>query len=187
MVQNKVNYLGYESQAKRSKISRTRAFCTLKAERRILFLKNEPKKLLKTKDRSKKQTENKPETNRAKSFKTQEGRKKKAKTNRKTKRASLLKIKGRVRSNRKEQGLQCAVRAKSYPADTHMEVRGRWSWTKSTQVALKRLYCRGCFRALKTQVGRGSAALHQNVCNPKTRERLRSVLLTLLSLPNSIR
>ena len=71
-----------------------------KTEKRILFLKNKPGKLLKIKDNPKKQTGNKAETKLPKLLKKKKGPKKQTENKPETKLAMLLKIKRRQKTNR---------------------------------------------------------------------------------------
>jgi len=66
-------------------------------QRKIHFLKNEAKKLLKIKDRGQKRTENEPKTKLPKLLKIRQGRKNEPKA----KLAKLLKIRNRKKTNRR--------------------------------------------------------------------------------------
>ena len=68
----KMTVIGYILAGKSLKNDVARPFCRAKTEKRILFLKNEPGKLLKTNDLAKKQTGNKPETKLPKLLRTKD-------------------------------------------------------------------------------------------------------------------
>ena len=97
-------WIAYNVARKLSKNGVAKPFCTVKTEKRILFLKNEPGKLLKTQENSQKRTGNEPETKLPNLLKIKDWPKKRTGNEPETNLAMLLKTKGGQKTNRKQTG-----------------------------------------------------------------------------------
>ena len=92
----------YNTSCKPQKMTLQSRFAEQKIEKRILFLKNKPGKLLKTNGEPKKQTGNKAKTKLAKLLKTIEGFKKQTGNKPENKAGHVVENKGSQKTNRKQ-------------------------------------------------------------------------------------
>ena len=113
----KMPWIGYNTAEKSLKNDFARPFCTPKTEKRILFLKNEPGKLLKTNDKLKKRTGNEAKTKLPKLLKIKEWPKKRTGNKPENEAGHVIENKGSLKNEPEtNRNLSCLPEACLFPA-----------------------------------------------------------------------